>query len=77
MYASIQHLVGRELRVRQDDGSITGYWNLDESRKDLVPFFDHTGEVVEYGVWVWKYMNLEFPQEFEICLISDLLELNP
>jgi len=73
----VGHLSDRELCIRLKSGSIQNFWRLDTTRKELVPLNDHHGKITGYGVWLWAYMNTEYPREIKMRSISELLKLNP
>jgi hypothetical protein len=75
-WKDVEHLSDCELRIMRSNGSIDDYWRLDLENKNLVPFKDHNGRIVEYGVYLYAFMNLEYPRESKIRPISELLKLN-
>ena len=76
-WEDVAHLAGRDLRIYMSDGSIKDYWQLDTENKDLWPLKNSHGKIVGYKVWLWAYMNCEYPRELKMRSISELLELNP
>jgi hypothetical protein len=73
----VKHLAGRNLCICMSDGSVEDFWQLDTERRELVPLRDYSGNITGYGVWLWSYMNIEFPRELKIRPISELLSFNP
>jgi len=74
---NVVHLASRNLRILRRNGKVDDFWQLDTERKQLVPLKDHNGNITGYGVWLWAYMNREYPHELKIRSISELLKLNP
>jgi len=74
---AVKHLADRYLCIKRKNGSVDNYWQLDSERKELVPLKDHSGRIIGYGVWLWAYMNIEYPHRLKIRPISELLALNP
>jgi len=72
----VEHLKDRELRIHRKNGTVQDFWRLDLEHKDLVPLRDYRGHITDYGVWLWAYMNSEYPHRLKLRSISELLELN-
>jgi len=75
-WKDVEHLSDYQLCIKRSNGSIDDYWRLDLENKNLVPYKDSYGKIVEYGVYLYKFMNLEYPKEYKIRPISELLKLN-
>jgi len=73
----IKHLEGRELCIRRRNGTVQNFWQLDLNYKELVPLRDYSGNITDYGVFLWAYMNSAYPHKLKVRSISELLELNP